>query len=567
MRKDKKNRIDRKTVLVLIVLPVFFLLFIKLIYVQIFLHNRINRIVIKMVNRENITVPKRGDILDSNGKILATSIKKYTVFIDPKVIKNFNGVKSVLSQNGIEIREKKISDFGDTSYVSVAFNIEAGVVDNIKNQKLKGIGFESKYIRQYPEGRLLSHILGITDCDGIGLEGIEKTCNGWLSGNSITTKVLRDGHGNIIQDKFIEQSELCGQNVELSIDRTIQFIVEEELRKAFEKHHAKKAMCIIQNPKSGAILAMVSLPDFDSSDKIRDVGSLRNLALSDIYEPGSTFKIVTVAAALDKNKLKFHDTFYLENGNFKIMGHIIRDDHKIKGRVSLSKAMEMSSNICMIKIAQKLGDKDFYEYIRKFGFFSLTGIDLPGEAKGLLMDVKKWNALTLPTISFGQGIGVTGIQMISAFSVIANDGMLKKPYVIQKIWKSKTSADSKIFEPKEIRRVISVETAQTMKKILRNIVDCGTGKSAKVVGYSVGGKTGTAQKIDPSTRTYSKKYYTVSFCGMLPIMNPELVILVIVDEPKGGSYYASSVASPVFANIARRTAEYLDIKKDDISQN
>jgi cell division protein FtsI (penicillin-binding protein 3) len=586
--KRTKKRINRKTVLVLVILTVFFLLFAKLVYVQIFLHGKINEIVKRMVNRKNIEVSKRGDILDSRGKILASSIEKYTVFLDPKIIEDFDRVKNILSKNGIKVKEKSLSEFGKTSYVPVAFNIDASVVDKIKNEELKGVGFEIRYLRQYPEGRLLAHILGITGSDGNGLEGIEKVCNESLSGNNVMIKAIRDGRGNIIRGEFIDKTKICGQNVKLSIDSNVQFIAEQELRRAFEKYKAKRAVCIIQNPKTGKILAMVSLPDFNSSDKIRDLGVLRNSSISDIYEPGSTFKIVAVAAALELGKVKFTDSFHLENGKYKIAGHTIKDAHKIKGSASLSEIMEQSSNIGMIKIAQKLGSEDFYEYIRKFGFYSLTGIDLPGEAKGLLADVKNWNTLSLPTISFGQGIGVTGLQMINAFSAVANDGVLMKPSIIEYIKKTDVEATSDksamlmhhimrtrtkkktdnemiddAFESKEIRRVVSVETARILRKLLKNVVDFGTGKSAKIPGYTVGGKTGTAQKVDAVLKTYSTKYYTASFCGMLPAMKPEIVILIIIDEPKGSSYYAASVASPVFASIAKRTAEYLDIRKDD----
>jgi cell division protein FtsI (penicillin-binding protein 3) len=517
-----------------------------------------------MVNRKNIEIPKRGNILDSRENILATSIKRHTVFLDTTIIEDFNKVKTVLFKNGIKIKEKRISDFGNAAYVPIAFNIDVDIVNNIRSEKLKGIGFESKYTRHYPEGRLLSHILGITDCDGNGLEGIEKMYNVYLSGSYITTKMHRDGLGRVIRDKVVDGLKVQGQNVELCIDRNIQFIAEQELRSAFEKYKAKKAICIVQDPINGKILAMVSLPDFNSSTKIKNISFLRNSAISDIYEPGSTFKIVTVAAALETGKVKYSDKFYLENGRLKIAGHTIKDDHKVKGFVSLSRIMEVSSNIGMIKIAQKLGKEDFYKYIRKFGFYSLTGIDLPGEVKGLLMETKNWNALTLPNISFGQGISVTAIQIINAFSCIANDGVLKKPYIVQKIENLYDKAESNVFQAREIRRVISVETARQVKKILKNTVDFGTGKSAKISGYTVGGKTGTAQKVDLTTKTYSTKYYIASFCGMVPAMNPKIVILVIIDEPKGRSYYASSVASPVFANIAKRVAEYLGIEKDDI---
>jgi len=557
MIKNTK-RTNRKIILTLLVLIFFFILFIKLIFVQIFLHTRINNTVEKMINRENVELAKRGDILDSKGNVLASSVKKYNVFLDPQVIEDFYRLKSVLSENGIKIKEKNLNEFGKTAYVPIAFNTDAKFIDEIKKAKLRGIGFESKYTREYPEGRLLVHILGITGFDGNGVAGIEKTYNEILSGKSIITKNIRDGRGHIIRDKFIDKTKVCGQNVKLSIDRTIQFIAEQELRKAFDKYKAKKAICIIQNPKTGNILAMVSLPDFDYSTKIKDIEVLKNSAISDIYEPGSTFKIVTVSAALEQGEIKPSDVFYLENGKYRIANHVIKDSHKIGDYASLSKAMEQSSNIAMVKIAQKLGKENFYKYIRKFGFYSLTGIDLPGEAKGLLMDIKKWNILSLPTISFGQGIGVTAIQIINAFSAIANDGVLIKPSVL-----IIEETDIEAHNPNEIRRVVSVETAQVVKKLLKSVVDSGTGKSAKVSGYTVGGKTGTAQKFDPKTKTYSSKYYVASFCGMVPAMNPEVVILVIIDEPKGTSYYASSVASPVFANIAKRTLEYLNIENDD----
>jgi len=553
---------SRKTVLIIAVSAVFFLLFIKLVYIQIFLHHKIDAVVKKMVNCKNVGLPKRGDILDSRGKILVASVKKYTIFLDLKLIEDFSRLKRILLENGIKV-VGEIGDFKKTSYLPIAFNINSDVVDKIKNEKLKGVGFENKYVRQYPEGRFLAHVLGIIGSDGNGLEGIEKTYNEWLHGNFVAAKMRRDGRGHIIQDEPFDKVKIEGCNIELSIDIAIQFIAEQELRRAFDKYKPQKAICIIQNPKTGSILAMVSLPDFNSSDKIVDVSLLRNSSIADIYEPGSTFKIVTVSAALDLGRIKFSDSFYLENGRYKIIGHTIRDDHKIQGFVSLSKIFEQSSNIGMVKIAHEIGNKDFYKFIRKFGFYSLTGIDLPGEAKGLLMNTEDWNALSLPTISFGQGIGVTAIQIINAFSAIANDGILMRPMVVQNIQKCDSEVASSILKSREIRRVVSIKTARIVKKLLKNVVDFGTGKSAKISGYTVAGKTGTSQKIDPATKTYSRKYYTASFCGMIPAITPEIVILVVIDEPKG-SYYASSVVSPIFANIAERVVQYLGIEKDDV---
>ncbi|MDR0978265.1 MAG: penicillin-binding protein 2 [Endomicrobium sp.] len=559
----RKNKVDRKNVLALLTLPVFFLLFAKLAYLQIFLHKKINCVVDKMINRENVEISKRGDILDVRGNILATSIKNYTIFLDAKMIEDFETLKKVFDENGIRIKQKNLCDLKNMSYVPVAFNVDSFTAGKIKKAKLKGVGFETKYTRCYPQGRLLSNILGITGCDDTGLEGVEKICNAELAGETVKTKIIRDGRGHIIRNQLLDTDDICGSNVVLTIDINIQFIVEQEMRKAFEKYKATKAVCIVQDPQTGKILAMVSLPDFDHSDKTKNMKYLRNSAIVDIYEPGSTFKIVTVASALEEGRVKTSDALYLENGRFKIAGHVIKDDHKVEGSVGLSRAFELSSNIGMIKIAQKLGADLFYKYIRKFGFYSLTGIDLPGEAKGILMDVKKWNALTLPNISFGQGIGVSALQVVNAFSAVANGGVLMKPFVIQKIIKH--NCEEKVFDKKEIRRVISEDTALIVRKLLKNVIDSGTGKSAKVRGYTTGGKTGTAQKVDPVSKTYSTRYYTASFCGMLPAMNPKFVVLVVIDEPKGCSYYATSVASPVFASISKRIAEYLCIEKDDIN--
>jgi len=262
---------------------------------------------------------------------------------------------------------------------------------------------------------------------------------------------------------------------------------------------------------------------------------------------------------LEEKKIKIDEVFHLENGKMKIGSRSVKDDHKIQGYASLSKIVEQSSNIGLVKIARLLGEETFYAYIRKFGFFSLTGIELPGEEKGILAETKNWSALSLPNISFGQGISATAVQLIGAYSAIANGGILMKPMLIKKI-EGAPGEQGKTFSPAKIRRVISEDTAAKVRKLLQNAVEKGTGKSAQIAGYAVAGKTGTAQKIDPETKTYSKKHYVASFCGMLPAQNPQITILVVVDEPDG-DYYASSVASPVFSRIAARIAQYLDIPK------
>jgi len=556
----KNNLAVRKTLVVCAVFLLFFFLFLKLSVVQIFRYATINKAVRQMVIRENVEMPKRGDILDAKGRLIATSIKQYSLFLDPKIIENYDAVKDKLAVYGVKLKEKELKDFGNTAYVQTGYDFDYETYAKIKSEKMRGVGFETKYARQYPEGRLLSHILGVTGRDGQGLEGIEKTANSYLAGESVKTVNFRDARGNVIPETIIDKSSLRGQNVELTIDKNIQFIAEQELRRAFADYKPKKAICIVQNPKTGAILAMVSLPDFDFSDKINPA-LLKNSAVSDVFEPGSTFKIVTVAAAIEENRITLNENFYLENGKMKIGEHTIRDDHKITGYASLSRSFEQSSNIAMVKIARKLDSELFYNYIRKFGFYALTGIDLPGETRGLLLEEKKWSALSLPSISFGQEIGVSALQLINAYSAIANGGVLMKPLLIKNI-ENAPAENASHFNPKEIRRVVSKKTAEEMRKLLKAVVEKGTGKSAKVPGYDTGGKTGTAQKYDAEIKSYSKKRYIASFCGMIPALNPEIVILVVLDEPKG-EYYASAVAAPVFSRIAKRTAEYLEIPKND----
>ncbi|MDR2772220.1 MAG: penicillin-binding protein 2 [Elusimicrobiota bacterium] len=537
----------------------FLLLILRLGYVQIIYSSTINKMVSRLIGRESIEEAKRGDILDANGRILATSIRRYVVFLDARKISDFQAVKKVLSDNAITFKQNSLQALGDNSYVPVAYNLSEDVVEKIRKQNVAGIGFESKYTRQYPEGSMSAHILGVIGTDGKGMSGVEQEFESYLSGTNVRLKQKRDGTGSILSEEIVDKSDINGSTVQLTIDMNIQFIVEQELKKALVQSKAKNAVGIVQNPKTGEILAMVTLPDFSPSEKIMSLASLRNYAVSDMFEPGSTFKIVVVAAALDMGEINLTDSFFLENGSMKIGGHRINDDHIISGRASVETIMAMSSNIGVVKIAQKIGKDSFYMYMRKFGFYSLSGIELPGEARGKISDVRQWDNFYLPSASFGQGIAVTAIQMVGAFSVLANDGVLMKPVIVKEI---DGQGLSQHFAPTQTRRVVSSETVKEMRQILTAVVEKGTGRAAKVSGYSVAGKTGTAQKYDPTTKTYSKKHYISSFAGMFPASNPEIVILILVDEPVG-DYYASSISAPVFKRIAQRIAAYLNIPKDE----
>lgn len=559
----KKNNNDglikRKVIVVSLILLFVCLIIIKLFYLQIIKHSSTGNYVNKIVNIKSIQKPRRGFIFDRNGNLLASSIRKYIVFLDGKMIKNkdIEKVRNFLKEYNIEINDNHIEKIkkGKSSYIPIAKGIDETIVLDIQKHLIDGIGFEQQYIRQYPEGRLASHIIGKTDFEGVGTAGIEGYCNGILSGEEIVYKKYTIGNKKIFAEEIQDDENINGKDICLTIDRRLQFILEQELKEALKKTKSSKAVGIIENPNNGEILAMASVPDFDPNGKIKSNEQLKNNAVSLVIEPGSTFKIVVLSACLEEKKLKPTDKINCENGKFKVADGYIRDHEKQK-IISVARAIEVSSNIGSAKMAMILESKLFYEYIKKFGFNSKSGIDLNGEEKGLLKEVKNWSGRSLHTISFGQEISTTPLQIINAFCAIANGGTLLKPKIIKSI-------DNEDLPGKNIvRTVISEETASKVRKILKGVIDNGTGKSAKVDGYSVAGKTGTAQKRDPKTGKYSTEHYYASFCGMIPADKPEIVILVALDEPSG-SYYAASVVAPVFNKIAQRALDYLKIPMDE----
>jgi cell division protein FtsI (penicillin-binding protein 3) len=538
---------------------IFAFVLLRLFYVQVVWHSGIDKIVSRMVLKERVVEGKRGSILDTGGRPLAISQRMFTVFVDSKMVKDFNKVKKLLTANGVYVPQNNLKAFRNSRYAQLKGLLTEESVNKIRKENLAGIGFEEEFRRQYPQGSLLTPVLGMLGAGGEGRSGIELGFNSSLAGKQIRVKQTRDGAGRMLNNEIVDLSKVSGQDIRLTIDLNLQYIVEQELKKAFNENGAKNAVCIIQDPYTGEILAMASLPDFTPNTKVTDLSVLRNYAVSDVFEPGSTFKIVAIAGALDEGVIEMDDVFDLEGGRMRISGHTINDDeaHRVANNVgTLKNIMADSSNVGLVKIAQKLDKKTFYNYIRKFGFYSLTAIDLPGEVRGTLTDYRDWDALTFATISFGQAMSATAIQITSAYSAIANGGILMKPIIIKSIG----GRTERRFESKEIRRVVSKKTAENIRILLKDAVDRGTGRSARVAGYSVGGKTGTGQKYDAQLKKYSTQKDTSSFAGMIPAENPRVVIFVMFNEPRG-DYYAASIAAPVFRRIAERTARHLNIPK------
>ncbi len=429
--------------------------------------------------------------------------------------------------------------------------------------KLRGLYFEPDTRRIYPNGSLLSHVVGFLNQDAQGIQGVERTMERYLSGQAGYRVIERDRAGNELgQYRGVEQQPRDGDDVVLTVDSAIQAIVEEELDAAVRKLQPDMAAVVMMRPRTGEIMAMASRPDFDPNALKADMGpEARNRAIADIIEPGSTFKIVAVGAALNEGKVKPETMIFCENGRWEFGGSLLHDSHPL-GTLNVHDVVVHSSNIGSAKLAVQLGPRPFHRYIRAFGFGERTGIELPGEINGLVHPPERWSAISISRIPMGHEVGVTPLQMTTAMSVVANGGELVVPRVVHSIRDSKTGQPATTTERVVVRRVLSEQTAGQLRSALEEVVTRGTAKMAAVPGFRVAGKTGTAQKVDPKHGGYLKGQYVVSFVGYLPAENPEFVCLVTFDNAhlKANENFGGLVSAPVFSRIAARTAKHLGLQ-------
>jgi cell division protein FtsI/penicillin-binding protein 2 len=402
--------------------------------------------------------------------------------------------------------------------------------------------------------------MGFVGIDNQGLEGLELFFDQELKGLPGLVVLERDASGGKIPLSIKElNTHRDGNSIVLTIDEVIQYITEEALDKAYQKYKAKAGVAIVVEPKTGEVLAIAVRPSYDPNYFNKYALDLwRNLAITNTYEPGSTFKIVTIATALEEGVVKLDNQFYCK-GWTNYNGHIFHDIHQ-HGTQNLTDIVKNSCNVGVIQVGTRLEQKVFEKSIRRFGFGMLTEINLPGEVNGLIRSSKDWSKISLASISIGQEISITPIQLIMAISAIANRGTLMKPLIVKEILDSNQNS-VKVFKPKPVRQVVSVETALTMTKILEQVVIDGTGMEAKLDEYQVAGKTGTGQIFDFATGKYSNSAYTSLFVGYVPAENPKISILILLDQPKG-SYYGGTVAAPVFKEIASKVLPYLSIPPD-----
>ncbi len=505
--------------------------------------------------------PRRGTIYDTNLKPLAVNLAFDSVYASPKEIAEKNKgiiareLSAILKIDSAILKNKL---FRPKYFIWLARKISQEQSDAIKALNFKGIGFVKESKRCYPNGYLASQTIGFAGLDNNGQEGLEAYYDGYLKGSSGWALLLRDARSKKINlyEKMASPKE--GDSLVLTIDEVIQYIAERELDKAYSASRAKGANIIVMNPHTGEILAMASRPTFDLNQHSNiDREQIRNRSICDMFEPGSVFKIVTASAALQENKISEQDRFFCENGEYKIANHVLHD-HTSHGWLTFQEVIEQSSNIGTCKIAQKLGPEIVCRYVKLFGFGVKTGVDLPGEISGQAKDLRFWSKTSISAVPMGQEVGVTALQLASAISVIANGGNLMKPYIIKGI-RDSSGETVRVFSPQIIRQVLSSETAARIKKILTGVVENGTGKMAKIPDFTAAGKTGTAQKLEPNG-TYSHSKFVASFIGFAPAEDPQIAIVVNVDEPRG-SYFGGVVSAPVFKNVAADVLRYLKTKQ------
>ncbi|MBN1573797.1 MAG: penicillin-binding protein 2 [Deltaproteobacteria bacterium] len=510
-------------------------------------------------------VTRRGNICDVNGQNLAVSVEMESVCAYPGEVKDPEKAADLLS--GILPIERKLvlkRLKGEKSFVWVKRRVSPSQAKRIKDLKLDGVGFVKEDKRFYPHRTLASHVVGFAGIDSQGLAGIEYKLDGDLKSTKSHYIAVRDAKGErLFGTDLSETDALRNCDVTLTVDVWAQYIAERELRSAVRGSYAQGGVAIVMNPATGEILAMASFPEFDPNIFERyPKSSWRNRAISMNFEPGSTFKIFLVSSVLEDEIAGVEETLYCEGGGYEVMNTMFHDHGGSFGMLSVSDIVTYSSNIGAIKLGMKLGKKRYFDYLTIFGFGKSTGIMLPGEERGFIPPVSSINEVDLAALSFGHGLSVTPIQLITAAAAIANGGFLMEPHVVKRITRS--DGDT-VYEanPKIVRRVMGDETAKKVREIMLNVVESGTGGGAKVPGFSVAGKTGTAQIFDSDTGTYSETEFIASFVGFIPSEEPRLAILVVVDRPKT-NFYGGSVAAPAFSKIAADTMRYLKIYPEEM---
>jgi cell division protein FtsI/penicillin-binding protein 2 len=536
----------------------------RLVYLQFSQHEGLANRARQQQQNAIDTAPQRGELLDRQGRQLARSIQTVSLFLDPGGLDvgQLECTAQELSRSlGFKVKDL-LAEFREAQdankrFIWIARRLDADQANKLVEMNLPGLQSVLEPKRYYPNGSLAAHVLGYVGLDGDGLGGLERSFNEKISGEPGRLFVEKDATGKPYESYEIASKP--GNSIVLTIDQSIQYQAEQALNEAVKNSHAKSGTVIVLDPRSGEILALANAPTFDPNQVAASSADTRsNWALQNIYEPGSTFKIVAFSAALEKKLARVEDHIDCQMGAITVAGRVIHD-HKPFGTLTLPEALAKSSNVAAIKLGLRVGDEGMYDYITRFGFGSKTGIELPGETAGLVRNVKRWQPSSIGSIAMGQEVGVTPVQMVAAFGTLANNGLRIAPHIIREV---RNEAGAIVYQPQpEQRRVISADTATSLRGMLEGVTLHGTAKKAQLDGYSAAGKTGTAQKIDPKTRAYSKTKFVGSFVGFAPVSNPQVVIIVVIDEP-AGAYHGGEVAAPVFREVAEQILPILGVEPD-----
>ena len=509
--------------------------------------------------------PPRGTIYDARGRELAVSVQVDSAYAVPSEVRDPRATAAALAKAvpGLDAKRLARELARDREFIWVARKLDPPVADAVRALHLDGIHFLPEAKRYYPMRELAAQVLGYVGTDNNGLAGLELLYDEKVAGKPGLRTVLRDASGGRVVAPGLSSAEAePGQDLHLTLDAAIQHVVERELERAVVERGASRGMAVFLDPRTGGVLAMASYPSFDPNEFGRySSARWRNRTIMDVYEPGSTFKIITGAAALGSGLVRATDEFDCGMGSIVVYGKRIRD-HKPFGRLTFAQVLEKSSNVGVIKAALIVGDQRLYKTIRDFGFGRPSGIDLPGEGSGILHPMESWGMRGKAYIAFGQGISVTPLQLASAVSAVANEGTLMRPHVVAGIGQGDAVlvSHSASSGPAVMGHPIAPATARELSRLLEGVVLQGTGKGAAVPGYRVAGKTGTAQI--PVRGGYSHNGYLPSFVGFAPVDRPVMVGVVAIAEPQGWEYHGGQVAAPVFGAIARQVLLYLGVRPE-----
>ncbi len=552
----------RIRIVFIISLVVFFFVLVKIFYIQVIEYKKLNTLASELWSRELTVQADRGKILDRNGKVIVDNVTTVGLYLVPNQILNKSEVASTLANIlGVSYDEMFRHVSKKTSIERVhpeGRNLDFEIADKINSYNYDGVYLLKESKRDYKYKNLLSHVIGYTGIDNQGLSGLELLYDKELTGKNGSIKYYSDGKGKRLSMPEVYSEPKSGSDIKLTIDLDIQLSLENELSNAYTKYEAEGAIGLVMNPKTGEILAMSSYPSFDPSNYKEYSAEVinRNLAIWANFEPGSTFKIVTLAAAINEGKVNIFEDHYYDSGKVKVANATLHCwKRKGHGDQTYVQVVENSCNPGFVSLGQKLGKELLFKYITELGFGKKTGIDLNGEGTGILFKMDKIGPVELATSAFGQGISVTPIQQVTAVSSIVNGGTLYVPYVVSEV------GDKSITPMVKRKNVITKETSDVVKYALESVVANGSGRNAYIENYRVGGKTGTAQKVGSDGR-YMSGNYVLSFIGFMPANDPEFVIYIALDHPKGVTQYGGVVSAPIAHNVLKDIISIYNLKED-----